>query len=365
MEKSCRSQWNRARIAIEIALFIVFFADSVSAQNGLKTYTPQGSEVPLSVLSISEFTPAIKAALKEEWTKKYPRATYMGEATVTYNCHAYAWSVSEGGEKYWMNYPSPYWLDGSYVETYSNNPKARKVYYPNPNEEHSAITVPPGPYLISKWGALCLMKHLPADCPYNSSGLRYYKLSMEISGEQIIALPDPASSVTRQYSLSNVPTEATVEWNVAGGPRSTIVSGQGSNAIQVSITGSNSTSISAKVHCPTGLVVKIPFNLQVITSAAPIITDIELIQYCSVNLLHIITNQPEGNFVWSVDNSFNNANNVTLYDNPYPDDALFIDSPNTFKAVQTSSPGSYTFTVTGISADARDQYTFSKTIYMD
>lgn len=348
---------TRTYIRFAVISFIVCLTGSVSAQK--KIFTPQGSGVIVGVISVSEFTPAEKAAKKEYCTKAYPRAIYMGEATVSYNCHAYAWSVSEGGEKYWMNYPSPYWLDGSYVITNNSDPKARKVYYPNPNEEHSAIVDSPSPYLISKWGQLCLMKHLPADCPYNSKGLRYYKLSMEISGEQIIALPNNTSSVSREYSLSNVPTGATVEWAVTGS-RATIVNGQGSNAIQVSFTGSADRFVSAKVHCPTGLIVKIPFDLHVIISSAPIITDITTIQYGSTLLLHAISNQPEGNFIWSVDN-----NNVTLYENPYPDDALFLYTPNVFKAVQTSIPGSYTFTVTGESEDLRDIYTFSKTIYLD
>lgn len=358
METSCRLLRRCTGIALEIALFTVCFAGSVSAQNELKTYTPQGSEVALEY-KFGILTPAEKAARKEYCTKTYPRAIYIDEATYAYNCHAYAWSVSEGGEKYWMNTPNDdlYWLDGSYVATNSSDPKATKVSYAN--DDHSAIVSSPGPYLISKWGPLCLMKHLPADCPYNSKGLRYYKLSMEISGDQVIALPDNTSSVSREYRLSNVPIGATVEW-AATGSKATIVNGQGSNAIQVSFTGSADRFVSAKVHCPTGLIVKIPFDLHVITSSAPIITDITTIQYGSTLLLHAISNQPEGNFVWSVDNS-----NVTLYENPYPDDASFMHASNTFKAVRTSIPGSYTFTVTGESEDLRDIYTFSKTIYLD
>lgn len=258
-----------------------------------------------------------------------------------------------------MNTPNDdlYWLDGSYVATNSSDPKATKVSYAN--DDHSAIVSSPGLYLISKWGPLCLMKHLPADCPYNSKGLRYYKLSMEISGEQIIALADLTSSVTRQYNLSNVPTGAIVEWTVTGA-RATITDGQGSSAIQVHFAGSGNASISAKVHCPTGLVVNIPFGLYVTASSAPIITDITPYQYGSTLLLQAISNKPEGNFVWSVDNS-----NVTLYENPYSDDASFMYAPNSFKAVQTSAPGSYTFTVTGISSNQMDRYTFSKTIYLD
>lgn len=287
----------------------------------------------------------------------YPRAIYRGEATTTYNCHAYAWSVSGGGEKYWMNSPNDdkYWTDGSYIQTNEADPKATKVSYAS--DDHSAVISTPSAYFISKWGSLCLMKHTAADCPYNSSTLKYYKLNMEISGDEIIGLSSTSSVVTRQYTLSNVPSGATVAWTVQG--KGSIISGQGSNTIQVSINGTGNTAVSAQVNCPTGLVVKIPFNIYVISSAAPIITDIELIQYGSVYILKAITNQPEGNFTWSVSD-----NNAILYDNPVPDDASFAGEPNIFKAISVNVSGYYTITVTGTRVGTTDDYTFSKELYI-
>ncbi len=337
-----------------IALFILLSCNEVIGQ----IYTPQGSYV--SVISRGEqLTVAEKEALKQEWTKKYPRAIYWGEATTTYNCHAYAWSVSEGGKKYWMNTPNDdiYMTDGSYIQTYQSDPKARKVSYGN--DDHSAI-IPShgGLYFISKWGAGCLMKHTYRDCPYTSTGLKFYKLSMEMSGDEIIALPSTTTSVTRTYTLSNVPHGARVEWDVAG--RGTIISGQGTASIQVQIPGTGDNYVSAKVHCNTGLVVNIPFSMNVTASAAPIITDIEMFNYGQMRgelTLKAVSNQPDGTFTWSV-----HGNNAQLYEIPYPGDASFWEYPNIYKAVRFYETGRYTITVTSGKAGTTDTYTYSKDV---
>lgn len=133
-------------------LFILFSVCNVFAQDeGPFTFTPQGSKVYLTDIENS-FTSAGKAAEKAYWAQTYPRAIYMGEATWSYNCHAYAWSVSEGGEKHWMNSPNDdlYWTDGSYVQTNQSDPKATKVSYAS--DDHSAIISTPSTYFISKWG---------------------------------------------------------------------------------------------------------------------------------------------------------------------------------------------------------------------
>lgn len=334
-----------------IVFFVLLFCHEVFGQ----VYTPQGSLVTV-VDRGEQLTAAQKEALKQEWTITYPRAFYWGEATTTYNCHAYAWSVSEGGKKYWMNTPNDdiYMTDGSYVITDQYDPKARKVSYGN--DDHSAIKPSAGSaYLISKWGGACLMKHTYDDCPYTSTGLKFYKLSMEISGDEIVALPNNTTSVTRTYTLSNVPNGARVEWNVID--RGTIVSGQGSHSIQVEILGSGNCYISAKVHCSTGLVVQIPFNINVIASTAPIITDIQMFKYGQMEgefTLMAVSNQPTGTFTWSVNK------NAQLYEIPYPDDASFLQYPNIYKAARFYETGTYTITVVGSKSGTMDTYTYSK-----
>lgn len=72
-------------------LFFLFSVGSMLAQT-TKTYTPQGTEVTLDIYS-ELFTTAEKAAKKAYCTQTYPRAIYRGEATTTYNCHAYTLGV--------------------------------------------------------------------------------------------------------------------------------------------------------------------------------------------------------------------------------------------------------------------------------
>lgn len=339
-------------ICILMIAYTLVFTPDICGQ----IYTPQGSYVPVFQNS-ERYSSAEKEALRQEYAKTYPKVIYMDEATSTYNCHAYAWSMSEGGEVCWMNSPSDdiYITDGSYILTSSTDPKARKVSYGNDN--HSAI-VPfsNSTYLISKWGSACLMKHRYNDCPYNSTNVKYYKLSMEIIGDDVVALPSNTATETKTYTLSNVPDGATVEWNVTG--RTTIVSGQGSNSIQVRINGTGNSTISAKVRCNTGLVVNIPYNLYVKASAAPIVTDIELFKYGQSSgefTMKVITNMPEGYFSWSV-----YGGHAELYEIPYPDDASFAQYPNCYKAIRFYEKGVYTITVQSSKSGTTDTYIYNK-----
>lgn len=105
-----------------------------------------------------------------------PLATIIEEATCAYNCHAYAWYVSEGGAKYWINQTyngaenvSKFWTDGTYKETKAAY--AQKVFYPT--GDHSAIAETPTTY-ISKWGRMPLVRHASNYSPYDQSNLRYF-----------------------------------------------------------------------------------------------------------------------------------------------------------------------------------------------
>lgn len=261
--------------------------------------------------------------------------------------------MTEGGEACWMPYPSYYMTDGSYTQVHSQNPYATKVFHANSiSEAHSAV-VSTNNMLISKWGYHFLMKHSPTDCPYPATDIRYYKLSMEIEGDELIQLASPIDNVTRTYTLSNVPDGAIVEWTTTG--RITINSGQGTNTLQVLIRNSGTGTISAKVYCNTGLIVNIPFKKNIISSSAPIITDIELTRYGPDYILKAITNNPEGIFNWSV-----SGNSAALYDNPYWGDATFIETPNVYKAIQFNSAGTYLVTVTGRNPVTSDEYIYTK-----
>lgn len=337
---------------IILTLVVIVYSEYVWGQ--YEIYTPQGTKVIVFIRE--EMTEAEKEDFIAYVNELYPNAICMEEPTNAYNCHDYAWYLSEGGEEYWMNDPYSYMHDGSYLLTNRWDPKANKLFYDNISYLYTHSAVIPfanSRYVISKWGNGPLVKHLPTDCPYDASNLKYYKLSMEITGEENIPLPDINSKVTKNYTLTNVPYGASVEWTVEGGGIS-IVSGQGTNTLQTEITSTRTASIGAKVYCNTGLVVNIPFDLYVTASAAPIITDIQLIRYGSDYILKAVTNEPEGIFTWSI------SGNAELCENPYAGDASFQVEPNTYTGVRFYEKGVYTVTVSGRRSDSWYDYIFSK-----
>ena len=346
------SKWFRNRTALLLAAFTLYPSLISFSQT---IYTPFGSEVQVSE-EIEIMTDEMKESWRQDIATHYPNTVYLGEATSKYNCHAYAWSVSEGGEKYWMNDPTPYMTDGSYTLTNSADPKATKIYYynDNPYELHSAIKSFGG-YFVSKWGSLCLIRHAPNDCPYNTDNLRYYKLSMEISGDTFVPFPSLTNTFTKNYTLSNVPKSATVSWSISRFGR--ILSGQGTNTVQVEFYGSGFSILSAAVHCSTGLVVNVP-SLSIESITAPYITDIELFKYSQNTgefTLRAVSNNNNGTFNWSV-----SGGRAEFCDLPYPDDAIFMFYPNIFTAISFYTTGTYTITVTGVNPSNMDTYTFSK-----
>ncbi|WP_165154692.1 T9SS type A sorting domain-containing protein [Parabacteroides sp. ZJ-118] len=138
-------------------------------------YTPKGTAVSALQLTGGELSSSEKNKLKNEWLSYYNnRIVFKGEATYAYNCHAYAWYCSEGHSYVWISSPGDdaFWNDGSFVQTTNTSGKDCKVSFPN--DDHSAVTSSRSGYLISKWGRAPLFEHSINDCPYNSSGLRYY-----------------------------------------------------------------------------------------------------------------------------------------------------------------------------------------------
>lgn len=321
-------------------------------------YTPLGTGTPdkTCYIAFEEYSSSEKAAIKADYMKRFPNAIYRDEATSTYNCHAYAWHISVGGERVWLNKdssgcPSTYWKDGSYVETNESDPAATRVSYPN--GDHSAIISTPSTYFVSKWGAVCLFKHRKDDCPYNSKGLRYYKLSMTITGQKILRIPDGSESIIADYYLTNVPNGISVTWDI---PYTTIISGQGTNHVQVAL--SSYRTISATIRSGAGNTTNIP-SIEVKASKSPIITDIEMFQYGQYNgdyTLCVVTNQPLATYTWRV-------SDAQLGKIPYPDDASFIVYPNLYKSVTFPKNGYYTVTVYGQNGNNISN-TFSKEFYI-
>lgn len=122
----------------------------------------------------------------------YPNVEIVGDATCEYNCHGYAWWVTDRGTKYWINCSEPprsdgsfdvfnitnvsqLWSDGRFEEC--SQEEADHVFYDD-GADHSAIVISHDLY-ESKWGNGYLVRHKPDDCPFKSKIMsnkkRYFK----------------------------------------------------------------------------------------------------------------------------------------------------------------------------------------------
>lgn len=199
-----------------ILCFGIFCANSITSQTYTTTTirTPKGTIVPdtkrLTSSDVTTSTAEI-AYLREYLRETYNGAILIDVPSLKYNCHAYAWHVSEGGEKVWIGYSDPtaedvYWTDGSYYEVPES--EATKVSY-HESGNHSAIRLS-SEWYQSKWGSWVLVKHHPNDVPsgYNPNMTKkFYKKvpTMSIIGQTFICS-------FAEYSVSNLPVGVTVNW---------------------------------------------------------------------------------------------------------------------------------------------------------
>lgn len=186
-------------------------------------YTPNGTLISDTYYRSEEMSASQKASTDEYWTTRYSQATLISGSTSTYNCHAYAWHMTEGGSAVWMgqvtNPTNVYWLDGSYISTTG---AATKVSYLSDN--HSAVTTSTPNILISKWGPGPLMRHPKDHCPYDASSLKYMKKndmptvyigkSREdySSGSSSINAPG-GNATTTLYAYTKTGTPTSYSWN--------------------------------------------------------------------------------------------------------------------------------------------------------
>lgn len=194
-------------LSILISLILVPAYSQVSTQ----VYTPKGSLVQDTYINNEQLTSYDVAYLAQRVATEYPQAIILNNATSTYNCHAYAWHMTEGGKTVWMgwntNPTSIYWRDGSYVETTSIK-YGLKVSYGYVN--HSAVTTAENDVFISKWGNWPLVKHRKDYGPYPSTDLKYYEKTASIN----LLISGPASlhkpGLSGTYTAS--PPSPNIEW---------------------------------------------------------------------------------------------------------------------------------------------------------
>lgn len=161
-------------------------AESLMSLNLEKTqttiYTPNGTPITVEKLVSGDLTSDQKLQMKNELLNRYNnRIIYVSETTWSFNCHAYAWYLSEGKkDKVWIGtFEVPrFWEDGSYIPA-SSSSESSKVYFPL--DDHSAIMTTYNGFILykSKWGNGPVFIHDRNDSPYTqdviSGTLRYYK----------------------------------------------------------------------------------------------------------------------------------------------------------------------------------------------
>ncbi len=167
-------------------------------------------------------------------------ATFISAPSVLYNCHSFAWNMSEQGIICWMGYETTtaediYWhtSDGGYMEV-STEAEASKVSYSKDN--HSAVTTHTLGIVRSKWGDGPLYEHRIGDGPYiGMDSRKYYKLRVEIAEEDNDI---PCYYQTKTFTSPSLNlVGATYTWSCSGNLET--FSGQGTNTYTVRV---NSTS---------------------------------------------------------------------------------------------------------------------------
>jgi len=150
-------------------------------------------------------------------------ADILSEATYSYNCHAYAWHLTEGySNKVWINNTdgsinmNGCYISNNNIDSYwsSNNgyfiecieSQAEKIHYYC--GDHSAIKSNVSGKYESKWGDYPVVRHSPTQVPtgYLSSYRRYYK---KISPPTITGTSNLiCSSSNTTFNFSNKPSQA-------------------------------------------------------------------------------------------------------------------------------------------------------------
>jgi hypothetical protein len=167
-----------------LSLGTLFILASAYSQTYITLYTKCGKSVQglvITELSASEITAYNAAA-----TTEFPNATLLANSSSTYNCHSYAWNITNGGQKCWINATNSigsnniqnYWLRDYYTSTTASN--AQKIYYYA--SDHSAVVSSIAGMYESKWGTWPLMRHAPGYGPYSNMDERAYYSHNTVSG---------------------------------------------------------------------------------------------------------------------------------------------------------------------------------------
>jgi len=228
---------------ISLLVLISFYGMMCIAQQYVTLKTPTN----VSIESINTYDSGDWVETWEEeaaeWIDEHNSdAVRIGPATLTYNCHCFAWHSSDGGVENWINQDdryynsnvSKYWTGGNATYTSTTLEDATKVYFPD--GDHSQIISPThSGWYESKWGWWPLYRHYLYDHPFDPfTNMAGYKL--DVTGDDFLCM-----SAQDTYSTLNI-SGATYSWSAvklttSGSAYSTIgtASSNGPGSVQVSI----------------------------------------------------------------------------------------------------------------------------------
>lgn len=181
--------------------------------------------------TIYVYTQFRKSVVGEIWeelssTEKYDKTKsvldnynviLLDSATRKYNCHSYAWNLSNGGDTCWINATvvslndnlSKYWTDDLYTTPKpSNSYGYTRVFYFN--GDHSASQSYGYSQYQSKWGDGPLVRHAPTmvSSEYNAAYRRYYG-NPGIFGDEYVSMGS-----TYEYRVLPNMSYATYYWSI-------------------------------------------------------------------------------------------------------------------------------------------------------
>ena len=194
-------------------------------------YTPFRKSV--TGYTYSDFTSTEKYTETKNVLDNY-NVVLLDSASPRYNCHSYAWNLSNDGDTCWINSSiyslndnlQQYWVNDLYSTPKPSNSSGytRVFYY---DGDHSALSSYGSSQYQSKWGKGPLVRHAPTEVPseYKASYRRFYG-NPGTSGEEYISLGN-----TYEYRVLPNMSYATYSWSIEEDDnRYSIVSQSGNTA---------------------------------------------------------------------------------------------------------------------------------------
>lgn len=173
----------------------------------------------------------------------------------------------------------------------------------------------------------------------------------QIDGDDALLIPTDNA----WYHIMFVPSDATVTWSISPANSATIVSGQGTQSICLSVNSNTITSLKATIRFKSGYVRTVP-DFNIIASKAPIIKGIKMFKYgqgTGEYTLQALVTDPSATCTWESDQD------TRFYEILYPDDASFLEHPNLFKAIDFYTTGTHNITLFATNSYSSSSYSQS------